>query len=453
MRSKSAHVHVAAGDRRAGRGRSTGAARTNERVHEYEGGELSLAAFLNMSVSTFLDITDGPTASALLSAALPPSFEIAGTVHTCTSAPKVGTSTWDLPGVQVSAQCTARGHTSSKGSVGGVELSFSAKNVGQEPLTLGRCELLQLPRSSLPTGLRLLHYPLQCSQLPMAMVEVAQDTLTCDTFAMMHTPSPAAGGLVGFLTWKRCAAIVDVQSSMVIAHCDAAGYSLQAGETIVLETVWMSDWTTPGVVWEAWPSLAAKSMGARLPQQRGSTPGSSVGRMPVGWLCWSWQDVTDPALNNGACAEEIYLQSAKALASQGFCERGMDFLWLSQTYLGDSDGYKTLPGAWTTEDPVQHPHGLAWLVEQVKALGFTNGLGLWCAPFWIPNLPSWVAKYGHCCLQDDTGKPIVHKTAWRFSTPQLTEGFLCLDGSHPDAQVRLCVCARARVMAPPKLVL
>lgn len=49
--------------------------------------------------------------------------------------------------------------------------------------------------------------------------------------------------------------------------------------------------------------------------------------------------------------------------------------------LGDSDGYTTLPGAWTTEDSKQHPHGLEWLVKQVKSLGFKNGLGLWCAPF------------------------------------------------------------------------
>jgi hypothetical protein len=51
--------------------------------------------------------------------------------------------------------------------------------------------------------------------------------------------------------------------------------------------------------------------------------------------------------------------------------------------------------------------GLAWLVQQVKALGFRHGLGLWCAPFWIPALPSWRARLGHCCLQDAAGAPLV----------------------------------------------
>jgi hypothetical protein len=67
-------------------------------------------------------------------------------------------------------------------------------------------------------------------------------------------------------------------------------------------------------------------------------------RTPVGWLCWSWQAPAEPALSGAACAEDLYLQSARALAAQGFCERGMDFLWLSMTYLGGSSrGLRTHP--------------------------------------------------------------------------------------------------------------
>ena len=73
------------------------------------------------------------------------------------------------------------------------------------------------------------------------------------------------------------------------------------------------------------------------------------GRTPVGWLCWSWQDPTRPRLSGASCAEELYvgsihsmhtsalalpacltrymcfpryLQSAQAMAAQGFCDRG-----------------------------------------------------------------------------------------------------------------------------------
>lgn len=279
-----------------------------------------------------------PQAEALLTSALPPSFEVDGVSHTCSAAPKLGPSSWSLlPGVKVTAQCQAHGHTGSKGTLGGIALSYTLKNSSSKPIVLGRCELLCLPRASLPpTGLRLLHYPLQMAQAPMQMVELAAETLSCNTFAMLHSPLPSAvGGMVGFLTWKRCATVVEVQPSKVVAHCDAAGYSLPAGDTISLETVWLSDWTAPQVVWEAWPSLAGKAMDARLPQQPVAELRlgelSSGSRTPVGWLCWSWQDVTDPTMNGGACAEEIYLQSAKALSEQGFCERGMDFIWLSQT--------------------------------------------------------------------------------------------------------------------------
>ena len=366
-----------------------------------------------------------PSAATLLSAALPPTFELNGAVHACSSPPQPQAPTsWSLPGAEVTAQCEHRGHAGSGGGVTGIAVLTTLKNIGTVPLAIGRCELLRIPRKALPPAMRLLHYPLGLGQMPMSMVQLgSSETTSCNTFAMLHTATPVAGGMVAFLTWKRSAAVVDVTASAVIAHCDAAGFSLQPGDSIVLETAWISDWAAPQIVWEAWPSLAAKAMDARLPKQT-----------PTGWLSWSWQDPAHPQLSGGTCAEDLYLQSAKALAEQGFCERGMDFLWLSQTYLGDSDGYTALPGAWTTEDKKQHPHGLAWLVEQVKALGFKNGLGLWCAPFWIPNIPAWASQYGHCCLQDKDGKPIVHGVDWRFSTPTLTSGFLCLDGSHPDAQ-------------------
>jgi hypothetical protein len=146
-------------------------------------------------------------------------------------------------------------------------MATTLRNTGAAPLALGRCELLRIPRAALPAaGLRLLQYPLQLAQLPMAMVEVGRDPLSCNSVAMLHTPAPAAvGGCVGFLTWRRCATIVEVQADVVVAYCDASGYALPAGQSIVLETAWLSDWAAPARVWDTWPSLAGAAMDARLP--------------------------------------------------------------------------------------------------------------------------------------------------------------------------------------------
>jgi hypothetical protein len=223
-------------------------------------------------------------------------------------------------------------------------MTATVANIGQATVTLGRCELLRIPRSAVPSdGLTLLQYGLKCAQSPMAMVDVGttSDTLSCNTVAMLHTPqspstsplssssssssssfssplssssppppsgahaaplgaaSAAMGGAVGFITWRRCATIVEVQPTCIVAHCDAAGFSLAPGASITLETVWVSDWAAPPqIVWDAWPVLAARAMSARLP---------TGGRTPVGWLCWSWQDPTAPALSNATCAEDLYV--------------------------------------------------------------------------------------------------------------------------------------------------
>ena len=231
-------------------------------------------------------------------------------------------------GVRVTSQCTITPAGPGAG-VAGIAMTTTVANIGQAPVTLGRCELLRIPRSAVPSeGLRLLQYELRCAQSPMVMVDVGASSgaLSCNTLAMLHTPqsspssssspppsstSPSSsgadtshlgatsagmGGAIGFLTWRRCATVVEVQPTCVVAHCDAAGFSLEPGDTITLETAWLSDWAPPQVVWDAWPTLAAKSMSARLP---------AGGRTPVGWLCWSWQDPTAPALSNATCAEDL----------------------------------------------------------------------------------------------------------------------------------------------------
>ena len=146
----------------------------------------------------------------------------------------------------------------------------------------------------------------------MQMVPMGSATIACNAIAMLHLPGPnAMGGCVGFVSWKRCATSVDVSINGVAASCDAASYTIAPGDRLVLETAWVSDWTDPQTVWDAWPRLVATYMSARLPVG---------GRVPVGWLCWSWQDPTQPALSGATCAEELYLESAKALADQGYCE-------------------------------------------------------------------------------------------------------------------------------------
>ena len=266
----------------------------------------------------------------LLAAALPPTFEVDGATRTCGTAPRLGGNDWALlPGVTVAARC---GTTKAVGGgVAGVAITATLKNTTAAAVAVGKCELFRIPITALPAqGLRLLHYPLVEAQAPMQMVEVAgSGDLSCNIFAMLSTPastaeaagrapdlapepaiatpaagaaSPAAGGCVAFLTWKRCACVVEVLADEVVASCTAAGFLLPAGGSLDLETAWLSDWAAPPeLVWCTWPALAAKAMDARLP---------AAGRVPVGWYNGPWIDTMEPSISRGATAEDLYVCTA-----------------------------------------------------------------------------------------------------------------------------------------------
>ena len=135
-----------------------------------------------------------PSAATLLSAALPPTFELNGAVHACSSPPQPQAPTsWSLPGAEVTAQCEHRGHAGGSGGVTGIAVLTTLKNTGTAPLAIGRCELLRIPRKALPPAMRLLHYPLGLGQMPMSMVQLGSETTSCNTFAMLHTATPVAG--------------------------------------------------------------------------------------------------------------------------------------------------------------------------------------------------------------------------------------------------------------------
>ena len=83
---------------------------------------------------------------------------------------------------------------------------------------------------------------------------------------------------------------------------------------------------------------------------------------------------------------------------------------------------------------------------QVKELGFKSGLGLWCAPFWIPNLPSWKEQYGHCCLKDANGQPIVGAsiyTPWHAVAAVMCTTNLWHSAAASILQIRIAVCVWA----------
>ena len=97
------------------------------------------------------------------------------------------------------------------------------------------------------------------------------------------------------------------------------------------------------------------------------------------------------------------------------------------------DGFTPEMGDWLETRP-QFPDGMAPLVADIAAAGFTPGL--WIAPFMVGNRsrlfrehPDWLVR------ERETGEPLAHMTFYgEFRWHKRSEEYYPLDITHPDAE-------------------
>ena len=100
------------------------------------------------------------------------------------------------------------------------------------------------------------------------------------------------------------------------------------------------------------------------------------------------------------------------------------------------DGFTPEMGDWLDVKP-QFPHGIAPLLADVAAAGFTPGL--WIAPFLVGNRSKLFAAHPDWLVQDRiTGGPLVAFTFYgEFRWHKRSEEYHVLDVTHPDAAAYL----------------
>lgn len=95
------------------------------------------------------------------------------------------------------------------------------------------------------------------------------------------------------------------------------------------------------------------------------------------------------------------------------------------------DGFTPEMGDWLEFKP-DFPDGIAPLVQEIAAAGFTPGL--WIAPFMVGNRSQLYAQHPDWVVQDVAGGPLVqYRFYGEFRWHKRSEEYYILDITHPDA--------------------
>ncbi|MBU0608263.1 MAG: alpha-galactosidase, partial [Armatimonadetes bacterium] len=131
---------------------------------------------------------------------------------------------------------------------------------------------------------------------------------------------------------------------------------------------------------------------------------------PSGWNSWYCYRLT--------ITEDLVLENARVikekLAGLGLQNMQIDHGWQ----------YRDIVGNWVAND--RFPHGLPWLAEKLKEMGFT--LGLWTAVTQVSEFAPLFQEHPEAMFQTAEGKPLVAGEYWFWEPHGKT---FSLDPTHP----------------------
>lgn len=224
-----------------------------------------------------------------------------------------------------------------------------------------------------------------------------------------------------FLTFDRanCVIYYSVSGGCAAAEClcDFAGYLLPPGSSQRSETLRLAADTSYDCCMKGWAEDVALYYKP-----------SFIRRAARGALCvWSWKS----GRVGDYCFEDLALRNAKAISERlaGF---GFEYFWTSLVNLKDQ-----VPGNWLNCDFLQIPDGLAGFAKKLESYGMK--LGLWMAPFWIPDRFSNQAEEQKDQILQQDGELVKDQARWLRGIsgkypPEERLNFFCRDGSSPSAQ-------------------
>lgn len=223
---------------------------------------------------------------------------------------------------------------------------------------------------------------------------------------------------ISFLTFDRVYGFIqyyaDGKNAMAESYCDFQNYSLEPGRIIAVETFRIAASSDKNACLNGW---AEEVKSQYCPRFR-FRPSLGIISMGSAWM------------GDGARYEELVRKNFQAARDRlkGF---DVEFHWISIANLKDQ-----LPGNWLINNDYKLPSGLAKLSQDMQKSGMK--LGLWMAPFWVPDRNSRQAEEQADQLLRLDGNNVLYKKGWSFIASFVPEqervDFYVRDGSHPEAQ-------------------
>ncbi|NLG28824.1 MAG: hypothetical protein GX557_13000, partial [Chloroflexi bacterium] len=222
-----------------------------------------------------------------------------------------------------------------------------------------------------------------------------------------------------FLTFDRANCLIHYWARdgapAVECFCDLHDYALAPGQTLASETLRVRASLGAHDTLVTWAEDVAAHYQPRF-----------LPRVALGALGeTSWRD---PLAGQ---YQEIVLSNARAIAERlkGF---GVQYYWVSIANLKDGT-----PGNWLEDDYSNLPDGLAELARKLQSYGLQ--LGLWIAPFWIPDRFSTQAEEQDEQILRRGGERVIEVKKWLRGIsgehpPEERLTFFARDGSQPAAQ-------------------
>ncbi len=137
--------------------------------------------------------------------------------------------------------------------------------------------------------------------------------------------------------------------------------------------------------------------------------------------------LTAKNIPDGWCSYYYYYgreTESDILENAGFLARNRDKIKVE--YIQIDDGWQKSRGNWLETNPEKFPHGMKWLADEIKKLGFKPGI--WVAPFLVGADTKVYKQHQEWLLKSHDGKLLTMANNY------------VLDTTHPEAVVWLTSC-------------
>ncbi|HBN83653.1 MAG TPA: hypothetical protein DDZ89_07385, partial [Clostridiales bacterium] len=311
-----------------------------------------------------------------------------------------------------------------------MSISVSLENCSSSPLQLGKIEFVSGDsrgelRCKSPEPLKVLWTTGTCcnSAYPVMSFDTPGTRCLSRHFSLIYDCKSKTGLMIGFSTFDRLNTEMVLESTetglLVSAYSDFNQYMLAPGAMIDSETITFEtelDYHSLLVNWTERVRLLYRPIFSAKPA--------------IGWIGgWNYRN----AFIGEDSYEQIIRENFEVLKKE-FSDYPIKYIWVS---IGNLE--KDLPGNWLKENAKRFPSGLSALSDDLKEKGYR--LGLWVAPFWIPDQHTDLNMIYWDCLLRCKGKPIYFQNAWRIGetgdNPEERTGFYSLDPTHPKAEAFL----------------